>query len=262
MVARLILTIAFACICLGCSKGRGHGAGGEGKMDDAATVPVFTTQQVPSSRRSRDAIAEVAPSLIRDLKRDGLSYGSAVFIRIFKEERELELWMRKGEAFKLFRSYDIMAMSGLLGPKLREGDRQAPEGFYFVTPSRMNPKSRFHLSFNLGYPNAYDRAHNRTGSALMVHGSRVSIGCFAMTDSKIEEIYCLADAALRNGQKFFRVHCFPFRMTRENMKRHAKSEWLPFWQDLKTGYDWFEKRRQPPNVMVRNKKYVFGDAED
>ena len=94
----------------------------------------------------------------------------------------------------------------------------------------------------------------------MVHGSQVSIGCFAMTDPKIEEIYCLAEAALRNGQKYFRVHCFPFRMTQENMMKHRESEWASFWINLKTGYDWFEESRQPPNVEVKNKKYVFTDS--
>jgi murein L,D-transpeptidase YafK len=121
----------------------------------------------------------------------------------------------------------------------------------------MNPNSRFHLSFNLGYPNAYDQAYKRTGSALMVHGGRVSIGCFAMTDKKIEEIYALADGALRNGQRFFRVHCFPFRMTDENMKQHRSSEWISFWKNLKSGYDFFENTKLPPDVKVQNGMYVF-----
>lgn len=212
---------------------------------------------VPSSQRSRDAIAAVAPALIRDLGKKGLTYGAPVFVRIFKEEKALEVWMKQAEAFELFRTYDIVAMSGRLGPKLREGDRQAPEGFYFVTPSRMNPNSRYHLSFNLGYPNTFDRTHGRTGSALMVHGSNASVGCFAMTDAKIEEIYALADAGLRNGQRFFRVHCFPFRMTKGNMKKHRQSKWTPFWENLQTAYDLFEKTKQPPDVLVRNKNYVF-----
>lgn len=220
-------------------------------------TPVFNVQDVPSSQRSRSAITAVAPFLIRILEEKGLTYGAPVFIRIFKMEKELEVWVKHEEAFKLFHTYKIAAMSGDLGPKLREGDRQAPEGFYFVSPSRMNPDSRFHLSFNLGYPNAYDRVHNRTGSALMVHGNHVSIGCFAMTDEKIEEIYALADAALRNGQKFFRVHCFPFRMTQKNMEKHNDSKWTSFWENLQIGYDAFEKTKVPPNVLVKNKKYVF-----
>lgn len=192
----------------------------------------------------------------------GLDYGAPIFMRIFKEERELEVWVRQGETYRLFRSYAIAAMSGTVGPKTRQGDRQAPEGFYYVTPSRMNPNSCFHLSFNLGYPNTYDKAYARTGSALMVHGNHVSIGCFAMTDSKIEEIYALADAALRNGQHFFRVHSFPFRMTAENMERHGASEWLTFWQNLRQGYDFFEEKKQPPNVNVHDKTYTFEDARD
>ena len=163
------------------------------RQDKSVAAPVFNKQQVPSSRWSRAAIANVAPSMIQDLAEKELSYGTPVFIRIFKEEKELEVWLKQGEVFKLFRIYMIAAMSGTLGPKLQEGDRQAPEGFYYVTPSRMNPNSRFHLSFNLGYPNTYDQAYQRTGSAIMVHGNRVSIGCFAMTDAKIEEIYALAD---------------------------------------------------------------------
>jgi len=131
-----------------------------------------------------------------------------------------------------------------------------------VTPARLNPSSRFHLSFNLGYPNEYDRAHRRTGSALMVHGGKASIGCFAMTDAKIEEIYALASAALRNGQRFFRVHCFPFRMTAGNMKKRQASEWSAFWQNLKEGYDFFEDAGAPPNVLVRDGKYAFEEAKD
>lgn len=225
-------------------------------------VPEFSKQQVPSSPRSRRVITKVAPGLIMELERKGITYGTPVFIRIFKMEKELELWMSVGREFKVFRTYDIAAFSGRLGPKLREGDRQAPEGFYFVTPSRMNPNSRYHLAFNLGCPNVYDKAHGRTGSALMVHGSNVSIGCFAMTDEKIEEIYALADAALRNGQRFFRVHCFPFRMSEKNMKNYSNFPWYAFWSNLKEGYDFFEKTGTPPNVVVRDRRYVFEKAMD
>ena len=223
-------------------------------------VPVFNQQNVSSSRRSREAVARVVPALVTDLQAQSLSYGSPVFIRIFKEERELEVWLRAGDRVQLFRTYSIAAMSGKLGPKLLEGDGQAPEGFYFVPPSHMNPKSRLHLSFNLGYPNAYDRAHGRTGSALMVHGGQASVGCFAMTDPKVEEIYALAEAALRNGQRFFRVHSFPFRMTDGNLARHPASRWQPFWLNLKEGYDFFEDSGLPPDVVVGNMRYSFKDS--
>lgn len=219
----------------------------------------FAQHHIPSSSRSREAINRVKPKIVKELAAKNLEFGAPIFIRIFKEEMALEVWLRSEINFKLFKTYPICTYGfGGLGPKIRQGDGKAPEGFYFVTPSRLNPVSYFHLSFNLGYPNSYDRHHGRTGSALMVHGSCVSIGCYAMTDGGIEEIFTLADAALRNGQSFFRVHIFPFKMNNENMKKFKKSEWYEFWSNLKEGYDFFEKNnRIPPNVEVRNGKYVF-----
>jgi len=222
---------------------------------------LFAWGNVPRSDRSEAAAKRVRPPLEAALRAKGLRWGAPVFIRIFKEEKQLELWVDNGKVFKHFKTWPICKFSGVLGPKLKEGDGQAPEGFYFVLPARMNPYSRFHLSFNLGYPNTYDRAHGRTGSALMVHGNCVSIGCYAMTDPRIEEIYSLCDAALMNGQRFFRVHCFPFRMTEANMKRHAKSKWTAEWKNLKRGYDWFEKTKRPPNVEVKGKRYTFSKAD-
>jgi murein L,D-transpeptidase YafK len=257
MKMRVLLPLLLSVI--GCAPDGGSGIETNQSNDrlQPVVVPVFDKQDVPSSQRSRTAVGRVAPSLVRDLQTAGLAYGNPVFIRIFKEARELELWVENGSVFKLFRTYPVVAMSGKLGPKLREGDRQAPEGFYFVPPSRMNPNSRFHLSFNLGYPNTYDRSMGRTGSALMVHGNEVSIGCFAMTDSKVEEIYALTDAALRNGQKFFRVHVFPFRMTERRMNEARSDQWYPFWKNLQDGYAFFEKEGNPPNVLVKDRKYVF-----
>ena len=216
-------------------------------------------QSIPASPRSEEAISRVQLELEEEFLGADLEYGSPIYIRIFKEERELEIWVRGSNRFRLFRIYPICTYGyGSLGPKTRQGDGQAPEGFYYVTPNRLNPVSNFHLSFNLGYPNRYDRIHGRTGSALMVHGSCVSIGCYAMTNERIEEIYAIADAALRNGQSFFRVHIFPFRMTEENMSRHSESEWYSFWENLKEGYDFFGNNGHiPPNVEVSNRRYVF-----
>jgi murein L,D-transpeptidase YafK len=214
--------------------------------------------EVPESRRSRKAVERVRSALEASLAAEQLRLGSPIFLRIFKQERELEVWIEKNDRFELFRSYPICTYSGSLGPKLKQGDSQAPEGFYFVWPQQRNPASRYHLSFNLGYPNAYDRAHGRTGDFLMVHGRCVSIGCYAMTDPAIEQIWALADAALRGGQAFFRVHVFPFRMTDENTVGRRGGHWLDFWRNLKEGYDWFERERRPPNVTVREKRYVFG----
>ena len=213
----------------------------------------------PSSRRSRDVIDRVQPGLRDELRQKGLPWGAPIFVRIFKEPKQLEVWMEvEGESrFRLFKTYEICTFSGSLGPKLKEGDLQSPEGFYFVTPERMNPLSQFHLSFDLGYPNAYDRARQSPGSAVMVHGSCVSIGCYAMTDAGIEEIFALADAALRAGQPFFRVHVFPFALTDEELRERRDSSWWNFWENLKEGYDYFERARRPPNVRARAGRYVF-----
>ncbi|MCB1062945.1 MAG: murein L,D-transpeptidase [Verrucomicrobiae bacterium] len=212
------------------------------------------------SDRSQAAAARVAPALETELAAKGLKPGLPVFLRIFKESSELEMWMEPepGAHFIHFKTWPICSWSGELGPKLKEGDGQSPEGFYFVPPSRMNPESRFHLAFDLGFPNDYDKSQGRTGSYLMVHGNCVSIGCYAMTDPGIEEIYTLVAAALENGQPFFRVNAFPFRMTDEKMdtlKEDAK--WFEFWANLKEGYDYFEFLGRPPDASVVDGKYKF-----
>ncbi len=181
--------------------------------------------------------------------------GDPVFIRIFKDEAILEVWINVGSGYEHLKDYSICAYSGYLGPKRKEGDRQAPEGFYKVTKRLLNPNSKYHLSFNLGYPNAYDRAHKRTGSFLMVHGNCVSIGCYAMTNEKIEEIYALVEGALKNGQKYVDVHAYPFYMTAENMSLYEGNIWYDFWVNLKEGYDYFESEKVVPKIKVENKRY-------
>ncbi len=216
------------------------------------------SQNIPSSSRSREAIRRVQPALEKQFADAGFQWGAPIFIRIFKESYELEIWIRDGDQFRLFKDYRISTWGpGTLGPKQRRGDCQAPEGFYFVRPAQLNPNSSFHLAFNIGYPNKYDLALGRTGNAIMVHGDNVSIGCFAMTDPIIEEIYTIVVAAFQNGQPFFRIHIFPFRMTKENMSRHRDSQWFEFWQNLQKGYQIFENARVPPNIEVKNRKYVF-----
>lgn len=213
--------------------------------------------QVPSSAQSENAVKRNTPILENKLKGKGITLGSPIFIRIFKEESELELWVEGENGYVLFKSYNVCSYSGELGPKTMQGDMQSPEGFYFVNGEKMNPWSNFHLSMNLGYPNRFDQLKGYTGSYLMIHGNCVSVGCYAMTDAGIEEIYTFAEKALNNGQSFFRVHIFPFRMTPGNMQIHRDNQWLSFWENIKSGYDWFEERRNPPNVEVKNGMYVF-----
>lgn len=223
------------------------------------TSQFVMSQTIPSSQRSKVAIEKVTHQLVSDFEKLGLTFGNPVYIRIFKQEAQLEVWIKNKKSFKLFKSYPICTFGFAgLGPKLAEGDGKAPEGFYFVKANQLNPYSKYHLSFNLGFPNQFDRAHKRTGSALMVHGSCVSVGCYAMTDKKIEEIYAIVHASLLKGQSYFRVHAFPFKMNQENMIKHKDSMWIDFWHNLKEGYDYFNKNNyNPPNVLVSNMIYKF-----
>jgi murein L,D-transpeptidase YafK len=196
----------------------------------------------------------------RQLGEKGLSFGSAIMIRIFKLEGELELWVQNGGRFELFAVYPVCNWSGSLGPKLAEGDRQSPEGFYSVGTRQLRRIGRWRRSLDIGFPNTYDKAHGRTGSYILVHGGCSSIGCYAMTDRAMEEIFALSEAALEKGQGEIQVHVFPFRMTWENLKGQGEGPWSGFWLSLKSGYDLFEQTRIPPQVRVCNDHYAVGDA--
>lgn len=213
---------------------------------------------LPTSERLTDVKTQKLTSLEQDLITQDLALGQPLYIRIFKEEKYLETWLKDPETkiFEPFKRYPICKYSGNLGPKLKEGDKQAPEGFYKFGAEQMNPWSEFHLSFNIGYPNEYDRAHGRTGSNIMVHGDCKSVGCFAITDGYMEEVYLLAEASIANGHDV-PVHIFPFKMTDINMARHSGSGWIYFWENLKQGHDAFELTRIPPEARPEAYKYAF-----
>jgi murein L,D-transpeptidase YafK len=204
-------------------------------------TPKSTVQRppFPSSETSKSAWINQGEWLFDRLNGQGLRIGDPVHIRIFKQSRELELYIEGGDGFELYRTYPICDVSGMLGPKRFEGDFQAPEGFYTVVPERLHPHSNFHLAFNLGYPNEFDRFKGRTGSNIMIHGGCASNGCFAMTDYYMEQIYLLTEAALRNGQQDVGVEIYPFRMTEDNLTAHASSRWIDFWRSLKPAHDHF-----------------------
>lgn len=196
--------------------------------------------------------------LVNKMKADDQHVRAPIMMRIFKQEGILEVWKERGNGrFGLVKEYEICKWSGQLGPKFKEGDKQAPEGFYHVKPYHMNPNSSYYLSFNIGFPNAYDRAHDRTGSNLMVHGACSSAGCYSMTDEHVIEIYAFAREAFRGGQQSFQVQAYPFRMTAENMAAHRDSQHYEYWQMLKIGYDHFELTNMPPKVDVCESRYVF-----
>lgn len=191
----------------------------------------------------------------------GLSKGSAVFIRIFKQESELELWLRKGERFVLFDTYPICHWTGTLGPKEREGDKQSPEGFYSVTPRQARHVGRWRKALDLGFPNALDQRLQRTGSYILLHGGCSSTGCFAMTDPVIEEIHGLAAAALRRGQERIHINVFPFRMTAARLDAHKDHPAYEFWRDLEAGYASFDRTQVPPHVSICGNRYLARDGQ-
>jgi murein L,D-transpeptidase YafK len=218
----------------------------------AALLAACQESQVPKQFKP------VPTELSEKMKKMDMSETGPVFIRIFKESSELEVWKQKRNGkYALLKTYNVCKWSGELGPKIAEGDRQAPEGFYTVTPAQMNPKSSYYLSFNIGYPNSFDRAHDRTGSHLMVHGACSSAGCYSMTDEDAGELFALARDSFRGGQRAFQIQAFPFRMTPQNMAKHRDNKNFAFWQLLKTGSDHFELTRVPPKVDVCDKRYVF-----
>lgn len=208
-----------------------------------------------SNARARAPIPAETQALMRE---KNMSQASPILVRIFKKESELEVWKKGNDGrFALLKTYPICRWSGQLGPKKKEGDRQAPEGFYTITPGLMNPNSSYYLSFDMGYPNAFDRANGRTGKYLMVHGACSSAGCYSMTDEQIAEIYALGREAFNGGQRKFQVQAYPFRMTPENMAKHRLDPNIAFWRNLKEGSDHFETTRLEPAVGVCGKRYVF-----
>ena len=206
-------------------------------------LPLLILLMHPTTDVVEDRVAKAKGNVSSTL---AAHFGKPVFIRIIKEEYTLELWGQEADGiWHILKTYEIAGMSGKLGPKTAEGDKQAPEGFYRVYPHAMNPRSSYHLSFNIGYPNHYDRSLGRTGSYIMVHGSDVSIGCFAMTDPGIEEIYTLVNEAFLAGTKSVPVQVYPFRMTEERMAAEASSEHYAFWQHLLPGWQYTEAQQKP-----------------
>ncbi|MDR3497418.1 MAG: L,D-transpeptidase family protein [Ancalomicrobiaceae bacterium] len=208
------------------------------------------------------AQAPLRPDILKLMDEKGMRKEDPILIRAFKEDNALEVWKRdKTGRFALLRSYQMCAWGGTIGPKIREGDKMTPEGFYSITPARLNPHSQFYLGMDVGYPNAFDRALGRTGAAVMVHGNcTASAGCFVVTDYQVEEIYALAREALNGGQREIQVQTYPFHLTATNLAKHRRNPNLAFWRNIKEGYDHFELTHLEPKVDVCDRHYVF-DAQ-
>ena len=224
-------------------------------------LPAPTAAKV--NPRIARAIRQKRPILKELFRKAGVSYPARrVFIRIFKKERALELWARaeSGDYVKV-KSYPICAASGELGPKRRQGDGQVPEGFYHVRV--FNPWSAFHLSMGINYPNKSDRilGHRADlGGAIMIHGSCVSIGCVAIENGPVSEVFLAAYDAFRRGRKRIPVHIFPTRLDQGGMRwlrRRHDEKLVKFWSRLKPGYDYFERHHRLPRVSVdRRGRYI------
>src|SRR6478609_3726996 len=226
----------------------------------AAALTPATCLGENSNRLPTKATKKLPPELRSLLRQNKMAIHSPIRVRVFKEEAELEVWKQDTTGrFQILKTYPICRWSGDLGPKWYEGDRQAPEGFYTITPELMNPNSNFHLSINFGFPNSFDKANKRNGSFLMIHGDCLSAGCYAMTDEQISEIYALARDAL-SGRPSFQVQAYPFRLTPSILARHRNSPNLAFWKMRKVGNDHFETTQREPRVDVCNRRYVF-DAQ-
>jgi murein L,D-transpeptidase YafK len=208
-----------------------------------------------SSGRSQQPISSATLAKMEALD---TTPSSPTLIRTYKKEAELEIWkMKSNGEYALLKAYPMCRWSGQLGPKKREGDMQVPEGFYTIAPGQMNPNSHYYLAFNVGYPNAYDRAYGRTGGNVMVHGVCSSAGCFSMTDEQVADIYAIARDSFAGGQREIQLQSYPFHMTAENMVKFRLDPNIDFWKNLKDGSDHFEVTKNEPSVLVCGKHYVF-----
>jgi murein L,D-transpeptidase YafK len=209
---------------------------------------------------SVDPLRGLAPqsvALVDKSAQAGASSNSPVLIRIFKATKELELWrLNKNGRYALVHTYEICAFSGDVGPKIKQGDYQAPEGFYTIVPRQMNYNSIRYLAADTGYPNQFDRDNKRTGSAVMIHGGCDSAGCFAIKDAPMQDLFAAMRDAFKGGQKSIQVHIYPFRMTAINMLFNSKNKNIDFWRQLETGYDIFESAHKELNIAVVNQRYV------
>jgi murein L,D-transpeptidase YafK len=236
-LARLVLAAALAALLAGCEGDQLSGGSGR-------------------------SLAPISSQMLALMQQHDTTESSPMLIRTYKKEAEFEIWKMKSDGhYAHLKTYPMCRWSGQLGPKKSEGDRQVPEGFYPITPGQMNPNSNYYLSFNVGYPNAYDRAYGRTGGTIMVHGACSSAGCFSMTDAQIAEIYALAREAFNGGQREIQMQSYPFHMTAENLAKHRLDPNIAFWKELKNGSDHFEVTKTEPPVGVCGKHYVFGANE-
>lgn len=240
-----------------------------------ATLMAFSALAQPSLLESQrnnirvvNAIKSKEDTLKKQFEKAGLQWPpKQLYMRSFKYDSQLEIWARDDNksAFKLFKTYKVCALSGSLGPKRMEGDYQVPEGFYYINV--FNPRSTYHMSLGINYPNASDNMLSdsaQPGADIYIHGSCITVGCIPITDSQIEEVYLLASHARNNGEDFIPVHIFPVRYNNPKsvvqLEKATKDDkdYQQFSQNVKTVYDYFEQNKKLPIISVNNKgQYVI-----
>jgi len=218
---------------------------------------LFPAIKLPDSKIAKEERLKLWPKLSKDFAEKGLKTNSPIYIRIFKLENDLEIWVKSGKKYQFFKTYNICYFSGGLGTKTRSGDGKSPEGFYTLIPKQLAPVSNYYLAINIGYPNKLEIARGYTGDAIMIHGHCASIDCYAMSNDGIAEIYTLVYNAFQNGQKKINLDIFPFRMDQKQMEFYAKAPSFAFWKNLKTGYDLFEKKLIPTDAEIQRNFYFF-----
>ena len=236
--------------------------GGAPALGQASSAAAGAAATAAADVRQRFTRTFKTAQLPGDLAAIGARLGAPMLLRVFKQEREVEVWVQPEDqqTFVLFRIFPICFYSGKLGPKVKEGDMQSPEGFYFVGPAQMRAKSQYHRAIDFAFPNDYDAAQGYTGTELLIHGNCVSSGCYAMTDPFVEQLYELGSATAATAAQGFWIHAFPFHMTAEALAGQQDSPWLGFWQQLKAGYDAFETSRIPPHIRVEGGHYVVASV--
>lgn len=210
-------------------------------------------------RGNGNSVEAVGMTLAAQFQEKGLTLGSAVFIRVYKQTSEMELWVQQGARYVHFKTYGICRWSGGLGPKMYEGDRQSPEGLYHITAADLIVNPRWDRAMNINYPNSYDVVNGRSGSGILIHGKCGSVGCFAIQDQNVEEVYGAVRAALNNGQAEIPVLALPFRFASVAPTVNDTLQLSEFWSDLRRADLLFERDRIPPTAWICDGRYYFAD---
>ncbi len=229
----------------------------------ALALCVASFQDATAARRIERSQAPVVAAreslLAAEFAAKDLKLGSPVFIRIYKNTSRMELWVQQGARYALFKTYGICRWAGGLGPKMHEGDNQSPEGLYHISSEDLIVNPRWHRAMNINYPNRFDVMNGRGGSGILIHGKCASVGCFAIQDANVEEVYDAVRAALHNGQARIPVLALPFSFAKYAPAVEDTAKMNDFWSDLRRADILFDRDRLPPTAYVCDGRYYFAD---